>query len=314
MRMRTVAGKVFAEVEKAFIGKEDITRAVLLAMIAGGHILLEDVPGVGKTTLAMAFSKALSMDYRRMQFTPDVMPSDVIGFTTFNRAANEFEYRPGPVMSHLFLADEINRTSSKTQSALLEAMEEGAVTVDGTTYVLPQPFTVIATQNPAGSAGTQLLPESQLDRFLIRLSIGYPKPMDEIGILKSRQSRNPIENIAPAASAGQILAMREEVENVFVADEIFAYMVRIAHATRVSEALSLGISPRGTLALSKMARANAWIKGRKYVVPQDVTEVCRMTLAHRLVLTSRSRVHGVTAETALEDILASVPEPKITMK
>ncbi|MBR3171849.1 MAG: MoxR family ATPase [Lachnospiraceae bacterium] len=312
--MRTVAGKVLAEVEKAFIGKEEITRAVLLAMIAGGHILLEDVPGVGKTTLAMAFSKALSMDYRRMQFTPDVMPSDVIGFTTFNRATNEFEYRPGPVMSHLFLADEINRTSSKTQSALLEAMEEGAVTVDGTTYVLPSPFTVIATQNPAGSAGTQLLPESQLDRFMIRLSIGYPKPMDEIGILKSRQTRNPIEDIAPAASAAQILAMREAAWNVFVADEILAYMVRIAHATRVSEALSLGISPRGTLALSKMARANAWLKGRKYVIPQDVTEVCRMTLAHRLVLTSRARVHGVTGESALADILAGVPEPKITMK
>lgn len=312
--MRTVAGKVLAEVEKAFVGKEDVTRAVLLAMIAGGHILLEDVPGVGKTTLAMAFSKALSMDYRRMQFTPDVMPSDVIGFTIFNRAANAFEYRPGPVMSHLFLADEINRTSSKTQSALLEAMEEGSVTVDGTTYVLPQPFTVIATQNPVGSAGTQLLPESQLDRFMIRLSIGYPNSLDEIAILKSRQGRNPIEDIHPAASAAHILAMRKEVGNVFVADEILAYMVRIAHATRVSDALSLGISPRGTLALSKMARANAWIKGRKYVIPQDVIEICHMTLSHRLVLTSRSRVHGVTGDKVLDDILAAVPEPKITMK
>lgn len=314
MHMRTVARKVLAEVEKAFIGKEDITRSVLLAMIAGGHILLEDVPGVGKTTLAMAFSRALAMDYRRMQFTPDVMPSDVIGFTTFNRTTNSFEYRPGPVMSHLFLADEINRTSSKTQSALLEAMEEGAVTVDGTTYVLPRPFTVIATQNPAGSAGTQMLPESQLDRFLIRLSIGYPQMSSEMDILKSRQSRNPIEDIKPVASASQILAMREEVLQVFAADEILAYMVRIANATRTYDAFSLGISPRGTLALSKMARANAWINGRKYVVPQDVIEVCQMTLAHRLVLTSRSRVHGVTSESALAELLAGVPAPKITAR
>lgn len=314
MHMRTVARKVLAEVEKAFIGKEDITRSVLLAMIAGGHILLEDVPGVGKTTLAMAFSRALAMDYRRMQFNPDVMPSDVIGFTIFNRTTNSFEYRPGPVMSHLFLADEINRTSSKTQSALLEAMEEGAVTVDGTTYVLPRPFTVIATQNPAGSAGTQMLPESQLDRFLIRLSIGYPQMSSEMDILKSRQSRNPIEDIKPVASASQILAMREEVLHVFAADEILAYMVRIANATRTYDAFSLGISPRGTLALSKMARANAWINGRKYVVPQDVTEVCQMTLAHRLVLTSRSRVHGVTSESALAALLAGVPAPKITAR
>ena len=302
------------EIKKVLRGKDDIIDMVLCTLLAGGHILLEDIPGVGKTTLAVALSRSLGIGYKRMQFTPDVLPSDILGFSMYDRDKNDFTFKPGAVFTNLFLADEINRTSSKTQSALLEAMEEGAVTVDGTTYVLPRPFTVIATQNPAGSAGTQMLPESQLDRFLIRLSIGYPQMSSEMDILKSRQSRNPIEDIKPVASASQILAMREEVLHVFAADEILAYMVRIANATRTYDAFSLGISPRGTLALSKMARANAWINGRKYVVPQDVTEVCQMTLAHRLVLTSRSRVHGVTSESALSALLAGVPAPKITAR
>lgn len=306
-----VADAILKEVKKAVIGKNDIIVKSLLAIIAGGHILLDDIPGVGKTTLAVAFSKAMSLDYKRMQFTPDVLPADVTGFTVYNKQSGAFEYREGAALCSLFLADEINRTSSKTQSALLEAMEEGAVTVDGVTHKLPKPYIVMATQNPIGSVGTQMLPESQLDRFIVRLTMGYPDLESEVAILKSKEGVNRCENIVPVANANDILLMQKAADEIFVDDRVYKYIATIAAETRSNPQIKLGLSPRGTVALASMARAAALLKGRGYVIPEDVKFVLKDVVLHRILLTAKAKAAGTVPEEVLREISARTPMPKI---
>ncbi|MDY2848090.1 MAG: MoxR family ATPase [Oscillospiraceae bacterium] len=302
--------EIINEVKKVIVGKDEVIIKAILAIIAGGHILLEDMPGVGKTTLAVAFSRAMSLECRRMQFTADVMPSDVTGFTAMNRSTGAFEYHSGAAVCNLFLADEINRTSSRTQSALLEAMEEHAVTVDGVTHRLPEPYIVIATQNPVGSAGTQLLPESQLDRFMIRLSIGYPDPASEAQILKNKRSAAEISDIRPVITAAELLSIQKMTADVYADDRVYRYIADIAAATRSSSEIELGISTRGAIAISAMAKATAVLKGRDYVIPDDVDYILPSTAAHRLVLSSHSK-NISDAEAALKNAVSSVRVPKL---
>ena len=276
------AQNVLTQVRKAVVGKDNVLLWVMAAILAKGHILLEDIPGVGKTTMALAFSKALDLSCNRMQFTPDVLPSDVTGYSVMHPGTNELEYKAGAVLCNLFLADELNRATSRSQSALLEAMEEGQVTVDGIHHPLPQPFTVIATQNPAGAAGTQLLPDSQMDRFMIRLSLGYPEPKDEVTMLLQRQGVNPLEQVQMALSKEDLMLLQQLVANTHVADEIAEYVVRLVDATRRSEELLRGGSPRATLAIVSMAKAVAQLRGRDYVVPKDVQEVFPYVMEHRV--------------------------------
>ncbi len=297
---------IINEVRKAFIGKDDVVKKVLMAIYAGGHILLEDVPGVGKTTLALAFSKAIGLDYKRIQFTTDTLPSDIVGFTMYNRQTNQFEYQEGAANCNLLLADEINRTSPKTQSALLEVMEEHTITVDGETHKLPSPFICIATQNPVGAAGTQLLPESQLDRFMIRLSIGYPDEKAQLNILKTKHGHNPLDEIQTAATKASIVEIQNYLSSIHVEDEVFAYAIHLGQATRVHPQVELGVSPRGIIALMQMAKANAILDGRSYVVPEDIQEVFEAVCAHRLVLKPQARIAGVTEKKILQEILSSV--------
>lgn len=301
---------VLNEVKKVVKGKDDIIQKVLIAILAKGHILIEDIPGVGKTTLAMAFSRALALEHKRMQFTPDVLPTDVVGFTILNQN-QQFEYKAGAILCNLFLADEINRTSSKTQSALLEVMEEGRVTVDGITREVPKPFIVIATQNPIGSIGTQMLPESQLDRFMVKLTMGYPDIQDEISILKGRQNNNPIESVEKIIEADQILMMQEQAEAIFVHDRIYEYLASLVLATRTHNLIQLGVSPRGTIALTSMAKARAFVQGREFLLPEDIQAVFVDVAGHRLVLSPKARISHVTLEQILIDIMRQVPAPKV---
>lgn len=305
---------VEAEVAKVVIGKDTIIHRILTAILAGGHILIEDVPGVGKTTLALAFSRAMNLSYKRMQFTPDVMPSDVVGYSIPDKATGRTVYVEGSVMCNLFLADEINRTSSKTQSALLEVMEEGSVTVDGVTRRVPQPFVVIATQNPVGSAGTQMLPDSQLDRFMIRTSMGYPEFDAEVTMLRDRRGVNPLDGVECVLDRPMLMRLMQEAERVFVHDALYSYITRLAQATRTHEALSLGMSPRGSLALTNMAKANAYLEGRNYVLPEDVAAVFQSVAAHRVMLTPMARVNHVDADNLMGEILRKVPAPRLVEK
>lgn len=305
--------KIIDEVKKAVIGKDTVVIKVLLAILCKGHILIEDIPGVGKTTMALAFSKALSLEHNRMQFTPDVLPTDVTGFTLFNKNKNSFEFKPGVAFCNLFLADEINRTSSKTQSALLELMEEKSITVDGVTYKLPTPYTVIATQNPIGSAGTHNLPDSQLDRFMIKLSIGYPDPYGEVAILKSKYNSNPLDNVNAVADANMILDLQNAVSEVYVDDKIYEYIVALSTSTRNSPLLKLGISPRGTLALMQISKGIALAMGRDYVIPDDVAFICHDVFEHRVILNSKARLDGKSVTDAVSEIIANVPAPKISI-
>ncbi len=302
---------IINEVRKAIVGKDTIICKVLMAMLAKGHILLEDNPGVGKTTLALAFSKAMGLSYTRVQFTPEVMPTDVVGYSVLNSATGELEYRPGAVMANLFLADEINRTSAKTQSALLEAMEEGQVTVDGVTRKLPQPYTVIATQNPLGSAGTQPLPESQLDRFMLRLSIGYPTPDQEIQILKQTEGQRPVDCLHCTSSLEDLRKMQEEAAQVHVADDLYRYVQKLCTATREHRLVRLGASPRAGGALVRACRASAWMAGRDYVIPADVGLLFYNVMEHRLVLDPQARLNDRDAHSVLEEIFHDVPAPKL---
>jgi len=299
------------ELEKIIKGKKEITDKILMAILARGHVLLEDVPGVGKTTTALSFSKLMGMDFRRVQFTPDVIPSDVTGFTMYDKETGQFRYSAGAVMCNMLLADEINRTSSKTQSALLEVMEEGHVTVDGVTYDVPSPFVVIATQNPLGTAGTQKLPESQLDRFMVKLSMGYPDNASQLELLRERQTADPLDSAVQAVSHEEVISIQEEVQNVYIADQILQYVTDLTEATRKHSLITLGISPRGALALCRMAKAAAYLNGRDYVVPADVKAVFADVCGHRLVLSPKARLDELTAADILESILRDIPEPKV---
>ncbi len=301
---------ISAEIQKAVVGKQDVVEKILMAILARGHILLDDVPGVGKTTLALALSRSLGLSCRRIQFTPDVMPSDIVGFSVYNRETGRFEYRPGVLNdTNLLLGDEINRTSSKTQSALLEAMEEGQVTVDGNTYPLPEPFIVIATQNNVGTAGTQLLPYAQMDRFLVRLSVGYPDFQAQMDILRDRQQRDPLENVHQVASREDVLRMQRETREVTSSDRILSYMTRLAMASREHPMTELGISPRGVLFLDHMSKARAYLMGRDYVTGEDVQAVFADVSCHRIILSQKARLSGVTAALVMEDLLKQVEVP-----
>lgn len=300
---------IICEVGKAFMGKNDIVRKVLMTIYAGGHILLEDCPGVGKTTLALAFSKVLGLRFKRIQFTTDTLPSDITGFTVFNQQTGEFEYREGAANCQLLLADEINRTSPKTQSALLEVMEERSVTVDGQTHQLDAPFLCIATQNPAGAAGTQPLPDSQLDRFMVRLSIGYPSREDQIHIVQAQRTQNPLDDLSPVADAASLIEVQQYLGTVHAGDSVLGYMVDLCQATRELPLVELGVSPRGVGALVRMSRAHALLEQRDYVVPEDVQAVFSDVCAHRLVLRPQARVEGVTSQDLLTEVLRQVPPP-----
>ena len=306
-----VAQRVLGQVRTVVVGKDPVLLWVLAAILAGGHILLEDIPGVGKTTMALAFSKTLGLDYSRMQFTPDVLPSDVTGYTVLDPKTLESSFRPGAVLCNLFLADELNRATSRTQSALLEAMEEGQVTVDGVSHKVPQPFAVIATQNPTGAAGTQLLPDSQMDRFMVRLSLGYPSPADEIAMIASRKAGNPLHTMEPLVSREALMAMQELVEDTHVNDDIMKYTVELICATRRHPSISQGASPRATLAVIALSKAVARLRGRNYVLPDDVRSVFLRAIPHRLRLSDEAVLQKQTEEDILENILSAVKSPAV---
>ncbi|MDD6233817.1 MAG: MoxR family ATPase [Lachnospiraceae bacterium] len=304
--------KIIAEVNKAFIGKNDIVRKVLMTIYAGGHVLLEDCPGVGKTTLAVAFSKALGLSNKRIQFTPDTLPSDITGFTMYNRDKGEFEYKEGAANCQLLLADEINRTSPKTQSALLEVMEEHTITVDGVTHNLPAPFICIATQNPSGAAGTQALPESQLDRFMVCLSIGYPSLENQMKIINMQRNVNPIDTLRAVTDAQNILDVQNYLASVRMSDAVLEYAIKLCEETRKDKLVSLGVSPRGVTALVKMAKASAVLNERNYVIPEDVQNVFLDVCAHRIVLRPQARVEGVDAVNILSNITSQIKPPSVS--
>ena len=298
--------QIVQEVSKAFIGKQEVIEKVLMTIYAGGHVLLEDSPGVGKTTLALAFSRALNLSSKRIQFTPDTLPSDITGFSMYNRETGTFEYREGAVSCNLLLADEINRTSPKTQSALLETMAEGTVTVDGETHALPKPFICIATQNPLGAAGTQMLPESQLDRFMVCLSIGYPSTEDQMRIIRSQRGAVPLDDIKPVVTAENILEIRKYLSSLRLTDTVLRYAVNLCEQTRVHPQVEMGVSPRGISALVSMAQAHAVLQERNYVIPEDVQSVFPDVCAHRVTLVPQARVDGVSVRDVLAQILAQV--------
>jgi MoxR-like ATPase len=305
------AMRILNEVKKAVVGKDEVLARVLLALLARGHILLEDIPGVGKTTMALAFSKALSLGYNRVQFTPDVMPSDITGFSLYNRETGRMEYQPGAALCNLFLADELNRATSRTQSALLEAMEEGQVTVDGMSHPVPRPFTVIATQNPAGASGTQLLPDSQMDRFMVRLSIGYPDAAHEVELLRRKQGGSSLDQVMPVLDKGGLLALQEKVDKVYMADEMLDYVVRLIGATRNHPAIEQGASPRASLAVAAMAKAAAFVQDRDYVVAGDIRLVFPDTVGHRLLLSPGAGSKAVDEPSPTQAILRAIPAPRV---
>lgn len=296
------------EISNVIKGKDLIIEKVLCAIIAQGHILLEDIPGVGKTTLAMTISKTMSLDYKRVQFTPDVLPGDITGFSIYNGKTHEFEYRQGAAFTNLFLADEINRTSPKTQSALLEVMEEGRITVDGVTRTLPEPFVVIATQNPVGSAGTQRLPESQMDRFLICLTVGYPDHENAIQILKGN-SNEALAQLNSIITSEDVLKIQECADHIYVHESIYDYIVTLTEATRNPEYFLLGLSPRGSIAVLKMAKAAALVKCRNYVIPEDIHHIFYDVSCHRLAPSAKMRALGRNTQDILSDLLKTVPIP-----
>ena len=311
---RTVASSaqtILSQAASVVVGKDETLMWTLAAILARGHVLLEDIPGVGKTTMALAFSKTLNLDYSRVQFTPDVLPSDITGYSVLNQADGRMIYQPGAVLCNLFLADELNRATSRTQSALLEAMEEGQVTVDGISHALPQPFVVIATQNPTGAAGTQLLPDSQMDRFMIRLSMGYPAPVDEIAMVLNRQGGNPLHTLAPVMTREHLMELQDLVEATHVSEAVVSYIVSLIAETRRHPEIRRGASPRATLAVVAMSKAAARLRGRDYVIPADVKEVFVRTLSHRLLLTAQAESTGRTPADLLGAILAAVPQPKL---
>ena len=308
---KQLASQVVAEVKKVIVGKDDTVVKVLLAILARGHVLLEDIPGVGKTTLAIAFSRALGLKYSRVQFTPDVMPSDLTGFSLYNKATGQMEYQPGALLCNLFLADELNRATSRTQSALLEAMEEGRVTVDGVSRPVPDPFLVIATQNPAGASGTQLLPDSQLDRFALRLRLGYPAPADELELLQRKLRGDAMSSVTQVADRDQLAGLRAQVDRVFVDDEVLRYILQLIIATRKNPGLAQGASPRAAISLASLCRAVAFLRGRDYVIPDDVRFIWVDAIAHRLILPAGAAGSAHRPAEIAGEILDQVRPPRL---
>lgn len=308
------AKAVMEEVARVVTGKDDCIKKAFAAILAGGHILIEDVPGVGKTTLAVAFSKVMGLENHRVQFTPDVLPADILGFNMYRKETGDFVYYPGTIMCNLFLADEINRTSPKTQSALLEVMEESKVTVDGVSREVPRPFIVMATQNPKGSAGTQLLPESQLDRFMICMSMGYPDVKSEIAIARGRSSSTNMVELQPVIGAQELEALCGMVEDVYMSESIYTYIVALVGKTRENSYIELGVSPRGTIACVRMAKAWAFLQGRNYVMPEDVADIFLDIAKHRIVLNTKARVTHMTEEAILSEILSVTKQPTSYME
>ena len=308
--MRPELGRVIQEIEKAIVGKRAVIEKTVMALLAEGHVLLDDVPGVGKTTLAVALGRSMALKSQRIQFTPDVLPSDIVGFSVYDRNTGAFSYRPGALSgANLVLGDEINRASSKTQSALLEAMEERQVTVDGTTYPLPRPFMVIATQNSVGTAGTQLLPYAQMDRFMMRLSVGYPDYEAQMAMLRDRQTENPMDRVEPVLNCETLLRLQQEARSVTVRDSVLDYITRLTMASRENGLVEVGVSPRGALFLDRMARARAFLEGRDYVTGSDVRAVFHDVCAHRVIPSRKARTAGVSAAQILDGLLEAVPNP-----
>lgn len=305
------SGQIMREIRKVLVGKDAVIEKVLMTIYAGGHILLEDMPGVGKTTLALGFSRVLGLDYKRVQFTPDTLPSDITGFSIYNKNTGDLEFKPGAVMCNLFLGDEINRTSAKTQAALLEAMEEQNVTVDGITHNLPHPFICIATENPLGAVGTQRLPDSQLDRFMVRLSIGYPTTEDQIQILRQKMYHDPMEDVQKVVTRDDILEIQNYITSITMTDDILRYITLLCEATRKEEMIELGVSPRGVIAMSKMARACAILRKRDFVIPEDVQEIFEDVCAHRIILKPQAKIEGVEAGYLMRKILKEVEPPSM---
>ena len=307
----SAARHVLSQIHHVVVGKDETLMWTMAAILARGHVLLEDIPGVGKTTMALSFSKTLDLRYSRVQFTPDVLPSDVTGYSILNQATGEMVYQSGAVLCNLFLADELNRATSRTQSALLEAMEEGQVTVDGVSHPLPQPFVVIATQNPTGAAGTQLLPDSQMDRFMIRLSMGYPNADAEAAMVLGRQGANPLQALRPLLTRDALMELQEMVARTHISEEVVRYAVALIAETRHHPEILRGASPRATLAVVSMAKAIAQLHGRDFVIPADVRDVFTVTVAHRLILTTQAESQGHTAASLLTMILGKVAPPKL---
>ena len=302
---------IIREVSKVIVGKDETLIKILLAIIAGGHVLMEDIPGVGKTTMAISISKALGLDYNRVQFTPDVLPSDITGFSIYDKETGKMNYQKGAVLCNLFLADELNRATSRTQSALLQAMEEGMVTVDNNTYPVPQPFIVIATQNPTGAKGTQMLPDSQMDRFMLRLSMGYPSHEDEMELIRRKQQGITTETVQEVVTRDELMRIRKEADRVYVKDEIIDYIVRLCDLTRNDGRIVQGASPRASLALTALAKATAWIQGRDYVLPKDIRFVFFDCIEHRLIW-SQEMPDADSKRAALRDLFNSVQAPRIS--
>lgn len=303
--------KIINEVKKVVNGKDRAIVTTLLALLANGNILIEDIPGVGKTTMAVAFSKALGLDYKRVQFTPDTLPSDITGFASYNKDNASFVFNKGAIFCNLFLADELNRTSSRTQAALLEAMEEQQVTVEGKSYELEKPFSVIATQNPIGASGTQLLPDSQTDRFMVRISMGYPDGEAECKMLLNRACRNPLDDVEQVVTKQELIDMQEQVKSVYIKKEVAKYIVELIAATRNNSLISRGASPRATLALTSMSKAVAFAENRDYIIPRDVQNVFLNTICHRIIPSPEAFARKLKTEQVLKDILQKTKQPRI---
>jgi MoxR-like ATPase len=307
--LATAVQRVIGNVEKVIVGKGETVAFSLIAVVCHGHVLIEDVPGVGKTVLTKAIARSIGCTFKRIQFTPDLLPSDVTGTSIYNQKTGNFEFRPGPVMAQIVLADEINRATPKTQSALLESMEEGQITVDGLSYRLPEPFMVMATQNPIEYEGTFPLPEAQLDRFMMNISIGYPKANDEMNILDTHQHHHPLDDLVQIMTAEELVHIQQQIRTIYVDPSIREYIVSIANATRNHSNIYLGASPRGSLALFRTSQALAAVRGRGYVIPDDVKLLAKPTLAHRIIVTPAARVRSISSTAVLEEILQSVPVP-----